>query len=191
MRISEEEHVDFVRQLIRAHDYWRMRRLGVDLVVLNERASSYAQDLQTALDKIVHTFDRGPEQHLQLGHIYLVRSDVIGTESAYALRAAARVDLSSRRGSLADQLALLTATDCDARQPTSTRATAAKQSWRRSLWRRRSITLTVMADFPLRTTNTLCSYSPTSQRPHPGSMSSPTKSSVSRYRQRAVVLHGR
>jgi cyclic beta-1,2-glucan synthetase len=124
VRISEEEHVDFVRQLIRAHDYWRMRRLGVDLVVLNERASSYAQDLQTALDKIVHTFDRGPEQHLQLGHIYLVRSDVIGSESAYALRAAARVDLSSRRGSLADQLALLTATDCDARQPTSTRPTA-------------------------------------------------------------------
>lgn len=113
VRISEEEHVDFVRQMIRAHDYWRMRRLGVDLVVLNERASSYAQDLQTALDKIVHTFDRGQEQGALFGRIYLVRSDVIGTENARALRAAARVDLSSRRGSLADQLAPLIAADGD------------------------------------------------------------------------------
>jgi cyclic beta-1,2-glucan synthetase len=126
VRISEEEHLDFVRQLVRAHDYWRMRGLSVDLVVLNERALSYAQDLQSALDKIVHTFDRGQEQGAQSGHIFLVKSDVIGSQGAYALRAAARVDLSSRRGSLADQLAPLIVTDGDARRTAPPRATACK-----------------------------------------------------------------
>jgi cyclic beta-1,2-glucan synthetase len=115
-RISEEDDLDFIRQLMRAHDYWRMRRLGVDLVVLNERPSSYAQDLQKALDKIVHTVDRGQEKGAQFGRIYLVRSDVLGKEAANALRAAARVDLSGRRGSLAEQLASLVATDVDAKK---------------------------------------------------------------------------
>jgi cyclic beta-1,2-glucan synthetase len=119
VRISEEEHLGFVRQLIRAHDYWRMRRLAVDLVVLNERASSYAQDLQKALDKIVHATDRGQEQGGQVGRIYLVRSDIIGADASRALRAMARVDLSSRRGNLGDQLAALMATDADAK-PTAT-----------------------------------------------------------------------
>jgi cyclic beta-1,2-glucan synthetase len=120
VRISEEEHLGFVRQMIRAHDYWRMRRLAVDLVVLNERAASYAQDLQKALDKIVHTFDRGQEQGGQLGRIYLVRSEVVGAESSRALRAAARVDLSARRGTLADQLAALIETDNDAKRAATT-----------------------------------------------------------------------
>ena len=39
-----------VRQLLRAHEYWRLKRLAVDLVILNERAASYVQDLQSALE---------------------------------------------------------------------------------------------------------------------------------------------
>jgi cyclic beta-1,2-glucan synthetase len=114
VRLSEEEHLPFVRQLIRAHDYWRIRRLPVDLVILNERVASYAQDLQKALEKIVHTMDRSQDQGGPLGRIYLVRADIVGREACGALRAAARVDLSSRRGTLAEQLKGLTAGDSDA-----------------------------------------------------------------------------
>lgn len=115
VRLREEEHLPFVRQLIRAHDYWRLSRLSVDLVILNERASSYAQDLQKALDKIVHTLDRTQDHGGPLGRIYLIRGDIAGREACSALRAAARIDLSSRRGTLAEQLNVLTATDEDAR----------------------------------------------------------------------------
>src|SRR6202012_3336834 len=127
VRISEEEELSFVRQLIRAHDYWRMRRLAVDLVILNERSSSYAQDLQKALDKIVHTFDRGQDQNEKTGRVYLVRSDVISGDAVKSLRAAARVDLSSRRGPLADQLAALTAADNDAKKPALLPRSTARQ----------------------------------------------------------------
>ena len=44
-----------VRQLLRAHEYWRMKQLAVDLVILNERAPSYAQDLQASLETLVRT----------------------------------------------------------------------------------------------------------------------------------------
>ena len=54
VRISEEDEVPFVLQMVSAHEYWRQKRLPVDLVILNNRASSYAQDLQKALEAVIH-----------------------------------------------------------------------------------------------------------------------------------------
>ena len=48
IRIDEAEDQNIVRQLLRAHEYWRMKQLAVDLVILNEQAASYAQNLQDA-----------------------------------------------------------------------------------------------------------------------------------------------
>ena len=50
LRIDDIENLDIAHQLLHAHQYWRMKRLAVDLVILNERASSYVQDLQIALE---------------------------------------------------------------------------------------------------------------------------------------------
>ena len=55
VRIDEVEDVDIVRELLRAHEYWRLKRLAVDLVILNERGASYVQDLQIALETLVRT----------------------------------------------------------------------------------------------------------------------------------------
>src|SRR5665811_152729 len=52
-RIDEAEHLETVRQLMRAHAYWRSKHLAVDLVIVNERSTSYVQDLQTALESVV------------------------------------------------------------------------------------------------------------------------------------------
>ncbi|MEO7547296.1 MAG: glucoamylase family protein, partial [Ramlibacter sp.] len=41
LRIDDIEDAAQVRQLLRAHEYWRMKRLAVDLVIVNERAASY------------------------------------------------------------------------------------------------------------------------------------------------------
>src|SRR4030095_2456898 len=53
VQIWEPEDIDIVRQLLRAHGYWRMKQLAVDLIILNERAPSYVQDLQSALETLV------------------------------------------------------------------------------------------------------------------------------------------
>ena len=49
VRIDEVEDLDIVRQLLRAHEYWRLKLLDVDLVVINEHGATYAQELQDAL----------------------------------------------------------------------------------------------------------------------------------------------
>ena len=46
VRIDEADDIDIVRQLLRAHEYWRMKLLAVDLVIINEQGATYAQDLQ-------------------------------------------------------------------------------------------------------------------------------------------------
>ena len=55
VRIDEAEDLDIVRQLLRAHEYWRLKLLDVDLVILNEHGATYAQGLQDSLETLVRT----------------------------------------------------------------------------------------------------------------------------------------
>ncbi len=50
LRIDAIEDIAIARQLLQAHEYWQMKGLAVDLVILNDRAASYVQDLQNALE---------------------------------------------------------------------------------------------------------------------------------------------
>jgi cyclic beta-1,2-glucan synthetase len=102
VRLQEEEELALVRQIVRAREYLRVKGLACDLVIVNEREASYAQELQKALEGIVHSNDRAPDDGL--GHVQLVRADIAGSEGVAALRAVARVDLNGRRGSLEQQL---------------------------------------------------------------------------------------
>jgi cyclic beta-1,2-glucan synthetase len=107
VRIDDSEDVGIVRQLLRAHEYWRMKRLAVDLVILNEHAPSYAQDLQALLETLVRTSQSaglhdGHEPH---GNVYIVRADRLSATQRDVLRSVARAVLSSRHGTLAEQVA--------------------------------------------------------------------------------------
>jgi cyclic beta-1,2-glucan synthetase len=106
VQIDEPEDVEIVRQLLRAHEYWRMKRLDVDLVILNEHAPSYVQDLQSSLEACVRSSQSaGPHGGDEpRGHVYIVRADRITAPQREACLAVARAVLSSRRGTLAEQM---------------------------------------------------------------------------------------
>src|SRR5439155_15752590 len=53
VRIDEAADIEIVRQLLRAHEYWRLKLLDVDLVIVNEQATTYAQELRAALEAAV------------------------------------------------------------------------------------------------------------------------------------------
>jgi cyclic beta-1,2-glucan synthetase len=106
VRIDEIEDLELVRQLLRAHEYWRMKRLAVDLVVLNERPSSYTADLQGALEAILRASQsRGhPAAEDTRGAVFILRADLISVEVRSLLQSVARAVLLSRRGSLFEQV---------------------------------------------------------------------------------------
>src|SRR6185295_5015529 len=105
VRIDEMDDVGLVRQLLRAHEYFRTKLLAVDLVILNEKAASYHQDLQDALEALVRSqfrpHDEGPEPR---GAVFVLRRDLVAAETLSALQTAARVVLVAHNGSLAEQL---------------------------------------------------------------------------------------
>ncbi len=106
VRIDEVEDLDIVRQLLRAHEYWRLKLLDVDLVIVNEHSASYAQTLQDSLETIIRMSQSSlvPEGHPGHGGVYILRGDHLSTEDRTLLQSAARAVLLSRRGSLADQV---------------------------------------------------------------------------------------
>ena len=109
IRIDDEGDLEIVRQLLRAHEYWRLKRLAVDLVILNERPPSYASELQHSIDAAIRTSAsrRGEEDGAGRGSVYALRGDLMPTSSSDLLQTAARAVFVARRGSLVDQLARL------------------------------------------------------------------------------------
>ena len=106
LRIADVDHLDLARQLLLAHDYWRMKNFSVDLVILNERGASYVQDLQIAIETMVRTSQarRQTTAGDAKGGIFVLRSDLMPQETRALLLSVARVVLVGQRGTLLDQL---------------------------------------------------------------------------------------
>ncbi|MFH1517222.1 MAG: protein ndvB, partial [Pseudomonadota bacterium] len=104
LRLDNEGDLPIVRKAFRMQEYFRSRGLISDLVIVNERASSYAQDVQNAIDSYCVNAARrglasGPGQH-----IFSVRRDLMTSDAYSALLAAARIVLHTRNGKLSEQL---------------------------------------------------------------------------------------
>jgi cyclic beta-1,2-glucan synthetase len=106
LRISDLDHLDVARDLLAAAAYWRTKRFVLDVVILNERATSYVQDLQAGLEALV----RASQSRLQaldpgaVGGVYVLRADLVAAETCALLTSVARVVLSAERGSIVEQL---------------------------------------------------------------------------------------
>ena len=193
-------HLDLARQLLQAHEYWRMKQLAVDLVILNERASSYVQDLQIALETLVRTSQSPPPcdgGRQQPGRVFVLRADLISAETRALLASVARVVLVGQRGALADQLDRVPAPEPLPEPAERARAIAARRPNLRprlSRWRprgRRSSFSTGSAASPRTGGNMSRPSAPASRRRRPGSTSSPIRLSAFRWRPKAAATPGR
>ncbi|MEO6953234.1 MAG: glucoamylase family protein [Polyangia bacterium] len=104
LRVTGDSHNELVRDGLRAHEYFRLRGLSVDLVVLNDHPPSYSQWSNDQLLAIVRS---SPGANLidKPGGIFVRRTDVMPPEDQTLLLAAARVVFVGERGSIAGQLA--------------------------------------------------------------------------------------
>jgi cellobiose phosphorylase len=103
LRISDSTKVEIVQQLLRAHSYWRMKGLPVDLVILNEDNSVYRQLLQ---DQIISLIASGIEAQMldKPGGIFVRRLEQIPNEDRVLLQSVARLVLADENGTLLEQL---------------------------------------------------------------------------------------
>ncbi len=104
VRIGDVADLDIVASALRMQEYLRARGLLFDLVVVNEQASSYVQDLQQAIERLcenarMHGRELGPRQH-----IFAVRRDLMDAATYGTLIGAARIVLHTRNGPILDQI---------------------------------------------------------------------------------------
>ncbi|NGM47573.1 glycosyl transferase [Rhodobacter sp. SGA-6-6] len=112
LQIEDAGDIAVLHQLLSAHEFWGMRQLAVDLVILNDRSSSYVQDLQIAIDSAARAEGARPQAtgiHSPVrGSIHTLRADLLPPGARALLLSVARVILVASRGSIGQQLALLT-----------------------------------------------------------------------------------
>ncbi|MFB3075877.1 MAG: GH36-type glycosyl hydrolase domain-containing protein [Candidatus Methylomirabilales bacterium] len=106
VRIEREEELGVVRQLLRAHEYWGLKGISADLVILNAQGTSYAQDLQESLEAMVRASLSavGHEKHREHGGVFVLRADLVPPQDRLLLRTAARVVILAAQGTLSDQV---------------------------------------------------------------------------------------
>ncbi|MDD5169178.1 MAG: glucoamylase family protein [Syntrophales bacterium] len=102
LQIEDPANINLVRQLVQAHAYWRLKGLAVDLMIWNEDHAGYRQSLH---EQIMGLIAAGTEANVtdRPGGIFVRPSDQISKEDRILFQAVARVIITDRRGTLADQ----------------------------------------------------------------------------------------
>ena len=112
LRIADPTNFDLVRQLVKAHAYWRLKGLAVDLVIWNEDQAGYRQPLH---DQIMALIAAGIEADTddRRGRILVKLADHIAAEDRILLQAVARVIIADSDGPLVEQLSKARRSRCE------------------------------------------------------------------------------
>ena len=102
LRIENQDNIDLVVQMMQAHSYWHMKGLAVDLIIWNEDSSIYRDSLGEKINGLIvaNTKDMAGYN----GGIFLRRSDQMSDEDRILMQTVARIIISDRGGTLAEQL---------------------------------------------------------------------------------------
>jgi len=103
VRIADVANIELIRQVVKAHTYWRLKGLAADLVVWNDDASGYRQVLQDEIVAVVAAIaDTGCVD--RPGGIFVRRSEHMSEDDRGLMQTVARVIITDTAGSLAEQI---------------------------------------------------------------------------------------
>jgi len=108
VKLSQEEELSLIQELLKAHLYWRRHNIAVTLVILNQRDSGYTQKLYNSVHRLVRRMNSDTWINRHDG-IFILRADQMDENERDVLAAAARVYLDAASGVLEQQLKLLPA----------------------------------------------------------------------------------
>jgi cyclic beta-1,2-glucan synthetase len=103
VRVSDAKSIPLVRQVLNALEYWRVMGLHAEVVILNEHAADYLDEMQHLLTELVQQPPWGG-WFGKPGGVFLLRSDGMADADRQLLAAVARVVLPGDLGDLVQQL---------------------------------------------------------------------------------------
>ncbi len=104
IRTDTDVDLPIVGKMLRLQEFLRARGVSADLVILNERASSYVQDLQNGLNQMAAAASQASYGEAGRAHVFTLRRDRMTDEDWRLLLAAGRIVLHTRNGNLAEHL---------------------------------------------------------------------------------------
>ncbi len=102
LTVSDSKNIQLVKQLIKAKEYWQMKGLAVDLIILNEDPGGYRQVLQDEILGLIAAGTYGTSE--KQGRIFVRPVDQVSTEDRILFQTVAQIVISDNKGSLADQV---------------------------------------------------------------------------------------
>lgn len=99
LKIEKLTNMQLVKQLVKAHAYWRLKGLAVDLVVWNEEPNGYRQDLQNEIQSLIPA-----ELENRPGGIFLRAFDQVSIDDRILFQSVARINIFDNDGTLADHV---------------------------------------------------------------------------------------
>lgn len=103
LRVHDIQNLPLVIQMIKAHAYWRMKGIAVDLLILNEDFGAYRQELQEQIMNIV-TASVNTTSNAQPGNIYVRRTEQVTNEDRILFQTVARIIIDDHAGTLEEQV---------------------------------------------------------------------------------------
>lgn len=92
LTVNDHAHIDCVELLLKAHAWWRINGLPVDMVILNNDSSDYSRFLQDNIEELVAT-GPGTDAKGGKGNIYILQTTGVAEEDLLLLKATARLVL--------------------------------------------------------------------------------------------------
>jgi cyclic beta-1,2-glucan synthetase len=103
LHVYDPDNLDLVRQLIKAHAYWRLLGLSVDLVIWNEDYGSYRHALLEKIQGLISS-EAVTSTYSKPGGIFTRPADQLPTEDRTLFESVARLILHDNQGTLQEQL---------------------------------------------------------------------------------------
>lgn len=103
VRLTDADALPLIRQLLLAQEYWRVKGLRADVVILNEHPAEYLDETQNYLTSLVQE-PRWASWNNRTGGMYLLRAEGMPEADRRLLSAVARVVLQGDGGDLTAQM---------------------------------------------------------------------------------------
>ncbi len=106
VRVVEADDILLARQALKAQEFWRLKGLAADVVILNDSTGGYRDEIHEQLETTLGSGSWSAWRQ-RPGGVFLVRGTGLGEGEHTLLLASARAILSGERGDLAAHLALV------------------------------------------------------------------------------------
>ncbi len=104
LSMEKMDDVEILYELLKAHEYWRLKDLRVDLVILIKEENTYFNPLRAIVNEIVESVQTLDAIKMR-GDIFILNENNIPKEDLYLLYAVARMSFEAQNGPMAVQYA--------------------------------------------------------------------------------------